>query len=217
LPRCRGRSTPWSPAGLLSGLPPLMIAPPGVVASGPGLQAETCASCPSQTFLGSVQARGAPGGLDRPRASAQGGGSRLVSFARPTALRLFCNLANSCMVFRIEIQPIVHSWPLSGLAVNRRDNLRVYTQFHSVGNLWRWWCFRAQNHPKRLFAFAFGPPIPADESGPAIFVVSQSGTFDSWSPCRSMAPPARASARCTEQQRPPAPARPVSGTYSRAG
>ena len=63
----------------------------------------------------------------------------------------------------------------------------------------------------------FGPPIPADESGPAIFGVSQSGTFDSWSPCRSMAPPARASARCAEQRRPPAPARPVSGTYARAG
>jgi hypothetical protein len=42
-------------------------------------------------------------------------------------------------------------------------------------------------------------------------------TFDSWSPCRSMAPPARASARCAEQRRPPAPARPVSGTYARAG
>ena len=41
--------------------------------------------------------------------------------------------------------------------------------------------------------------------------------FDSWSPCRSMAPPARASARCAEQRRPPAPARPVSGTYARAG
>ena len=91
------------------------------------------------------------------------------------------------------------------------------SEIHSVGNLWRWWCFRAQNHPKRLFAFAFGPPIPADESGPAIFGVSQSGTFDSWSPCRSMAPPARASARCAEQRRPPAPARPVSGTYARAG
>ena len=32
-----------------------------------------------------------------------------------------------------------------------------------------------------------------------------------------MAPPARASARCAEQRRPPAPARPVSGTYARAG
>ena len=34
---------------------------------------------------------------------------------------------------------------------------------------------------------------------------------------QSMAPPARASARCAEQRRPPAPARPVSGTYARAG
>ena len=48
--------------------------------------------------------------------------------------------------------------------------------------------FSSPEPSKTPFCICIWTTIPADESGPAIFGVSQSGTFDSWSPCRSMAP-----------------------------